>query len=196
MRDRDVRDALWLRLEEAHAGDGDTLMLDELSLCHGATRVDLAVINGEIQGYEVKSARDTLERLESQAAIYNATLDRVTIVCAENHLEKVTKAVPCWWGVASACQKEGSMQIEELRGARLNPNPDPLSIATLLWRDEALAHLEQRDAARGVRGKGREAVYERLVDILSLEELRPIVRRTLKDRCNWRADRRQIRCDG
>src|SRR5687768_7337045 len=53
MRDRDIRVALWCRLEAEHSDDPDTLMLDELSLWHGSTRIDLAVINGEIQGYEV-----------------------------------------------------------------------------------------------------------------------------------------------
>ncbi len=50
MRDRDVRESVWRWLEVAHAGDNDTLMLDELGILNGATRIDIAVINGQIEG--------------------------------------------------------------------------------------------------------------------------------------------------
>jgi hypothetical protein len=195
MRDRDIRDALWLQLEAEHEGDDDTLMLDELSLCHGSTRVDLAVINGEIHGYEVKSERDTLERLEAQASIYNSTLNRVTLVTAGKHFDKTMSIVPEWWGLSLARLKGSAVEIETVRSAELNPSIDPVSLATLLWRDEALAALESVGCARGVRGKSRDIVYGRLADSFRLEDLGLLVRRTLKDRRNWRADRRQTQCD-
>lgn len=196
MRDRDIREVLWRKLEEEHAGDNDTLMLDELSLCHGSTRIDLAVINGELQGYELKSERDTLERLRAQEAIYSATLDRVTLVTAEKHLPKTLDTVPAWWGLCVVRGKPGAVELEDNRPARINPNIDPLSLATLLWRDEALAELERLGEARGVRGKSRDVVYERLAATLTLDNLRSLVRRTLKDRSSWRDDRRRTQCDG
>ena len=194
MRDRDIRDALWLRLEAAHSDDPDTLMLDELSLCHGATRIDLAVINGEIEGYEVKSERDTLERLPAQEPIYSATLDRVTLVVAEKHLPHTVDRVPDWWGLAVATARQNTVEIEDVRMPELNPNIDALSLATLMWRDEALAALEFSGSARGVRGKARDAVYQRLCETMSLDDLRGLVRHTLKGRSSWRADRRQTQC--
>jgi hypothetical protein len=49
-------------------------MLDEFGLEHGEVRVDVAVINGELHGYEIKSERDTLERLPRQVKAYSAVL--------------------------------------------------------------------------------------------------------------------------
>jgi len=38
-------------------------MLHELGILNGATRIDIAVITGQIEGYELKSERDTIQRL-------------------------------------------------------------------------------------------------------------------------------------
>src|SRR5690242_17854466 len=66
LRDRDVRKALKSKLLREHIADPRTLVLDELGLRHGACRVDIAVVNGSMHGYEIKSDSDTLERLPSQ----------------------------------------------------------------------------------------------------------------------------------
>ena len=195
MRDQDIRNVIWERLEAEHASDPDTLMLDELSLAHGSTRVDVAVINGELQGYELKSAKDTLERLPTQVSIYSTILDRATLVVSECHLEKALPALPEWWGVWIATRKSGHIALLEDRPPQLNPNPNPVAVASLLWRQEALQKLVDLGADRGVRGKPREQVYDRLALSMDLPSLQKFVRRTLKDRCNWRSDRRQIRCD-
>ena len=52
-----------------------TVYRREWSIGVGATRVDVAAINGRIIGCEVKSARDNLDRLPSQARLYSAVLD-------------------------------------------------------------------------------------------------------------------------
>jgi hypothetical protein len=78
--------------------------------------------------------------------------------------------------------------LDTLRPASLNPSPDPLAIARLLWRDEALALVEERGAAKGLRSKPRLAIYRKLVEVFSLRELRDEVRSQLKSRERWRAD--------
>jgi hypothetical protein len=62
MRDGDIRAALHAHLIVEHQEEPDTRFLDELSLC-GLVRVDVAVINGTLAGYELKSDQDTLRRL-------------------------------------------------------------------------------------------------------------------------------------
>lgn len=196
MRDSDIRSHLWGVLEARHMGDDDTLMLNELSLAHGTTRIDLAVINGEMQGYELKSDRDTLERLSKQSEIYSKILDRVTLVLGESHYEQALVQVPTWWGISVVTMRGDEVQAEEVRPALQNVSQYPIAVAQLLWREEAIKLLEDKDAAKGVRSKPREAVYERLCQVVSLYELKEYVRRTLKDRHNWRADQRRTRCDG
>src|SRR5439155_10222560 len=88
LRDRDVRQALHRKVLRDHHGDANTLVLDELGLRHGACRVDIAVVNGYLHGYEIKSDSDTLDRLPAQVAVYNLVLDRATLVVGERHLQK------------------------------------------------------------------------------------------------------------
>lgn len=189
MRDFDVRSALKAGALKAHAGQPDTLVLDEFGLEHGQVFVDVAVINGEIHGYELKSDRDTLERLPHQVVAYSAALDRATLVVGERHYARVTSLIPEWWGLAVAVQESTNrVNVELVRNGSHNPTPAPASIARLLWRDEALALLEAVGEARGVRSKPRRFLYERLVAVLDLEALRLAVRKQLKHRKGWRSD--------
>lgn len=194
MRDRDVRASVWRWLQAAHADDNDTLMLDELGILNGATRIDIAVINGQIEGYELKSERDTLERLPAQRDLYNKVLDRISLVVAENHREAAEEIIPEWWGLAIASSCGGNVEVTRERLPEMNPQLDAPTLASLLWRDEALAVLERYDAARGVRSKPREALYERLAVALDLDMVRAEVRTALKVRASWRVDRRSRQC--
>ncbi|WP_375249265.1 sce7726 family protein [Sphingomonas sp.] len=185
MRDIDVRIAVRGRLASEHEGDADTRIVEEMGIWNGAVRVDLAVINGELAGYEIKSARDTLQRLPAQAALYNAVFDRVHLVAAEKHLPRATAEIPSWWGVIVAHDDGDRVRLVVERAGDTNPAIEPAQIARLLWRDEAIDILESHGAARGVRGASRERVVERLVSTLGLNELRQAVRQCLKRRQQW-----------
>src|ERR1700761_2097597 len=86
MRDIDVRRALLTEMDRIHPDRSDTLVVEELGICQGVARVDLAVVNGTVHGYEIKSERDTLARLKAQADIYSKALEFVTIVAAPSHI--------------------------------------------------------------------------------------------------------------
>lgn len=188
VRDLDIRRALHAKMRTSHGNEPDTLVLDELGLCQGTARVDVAVVNGSVHGYEIKSARDTLARLPSQADVYGRTLDYVTIVVATNHALAVARTVPAWWGIWSAEAGEAGIRLKPVRRARRNPAIEPLAIAQLLWRDEALHALTQRGLAEGMRSKPRAALWRRLADALPLRELRGLVRDYLKKRpVDWRS---------
>lgn len=189
MRDCDVRAALHAKVLAEHHGQADTLVLDELALWYGTARVDVAVVNGRIHGFEIKSDRDTLERLEGQARIYNNVLDRVTLVVGVKHLEGAMRASPEWWGVKVAKQgPRRAVHFEEVRAPRMNPSVDPVAVAALLWCDEIEELLAGVSAVRGYRGKSRDVLSRRAAEVLSITDLRSAVRSRLKARGNWRAD--------
>ena len=60
MRDVDVRQSLRRALSAEHAGDAGTLIIEELGLCQHDSRIDVAAVNGELNGFEIKSDSDTL----------------------------------------------------------------------------------------------------------------------------------------
>lgn len=195
MRDRDVRQGVWDWLEREHAGDDDTLMLDELGILNGSTRIDIAVINGEMAGFELKSERDTLERLPSQRDLYNLVMDKVSLVVAENHRAKALEIIPDWWGVWIASTIAGGrVEVIQEREALANQMIDAETVCSFLWRDEALAILDRIGASRGVKSKPRETIYRRLAEVLPLQAIQTEVRSALKVREGWRADRRSLQC--
>jgi hypothetical protein len=188
MRDIDIRQALLEKMGRLHNGDSDTLIVEELGLCQGAARVDVAVVNGSMHGYEIKSECDTLFRLPGQANIYNRTLDFVTIVTAPSHANAIRKIVPHWWGIWSAIQKDNERMLNKVRASRKNPSIDPFALAQLLWREEALQSLIDLGLGTGLRSKSREILWSRLAVELTVRELGDIVRQHLKRRgSTWRS---------
>lgn len=186
MRDFDVRQALTAKLAANHGNDPSTLVRQELGLDHGQVFVDVAVLNGELHGYELKSNRDTLERLPRQVEVYSAVLNRATLVVGSIHFDAALPLVPKWWGVETATARpDGVVQLRTIRKARSNPQQQPLAVAKLLWRDEVLTLLDTLGAAKGLRSKPRKVLYERLVEVLPLNKLNAEVRRVLKSREGW-----------
>ncbi|MBN9683630.1 sce7726 family protein [Corallococcus sp. NCSPR001] len=193
MRDIDVRNALHAKVLDEHHGDPNTLVLDELGLWYGVARVDIAVVNGRMHGFEIKSDRDTLDRLPEQARIYGRVLDRVTVVVGHIHAEAVRHIIPEWWGIKVATRgPRGAVHFADLRAPTMNPAVDPVAVAALLWREELLEILDGMGAARGLRGKSRDVLSRRLVELLPLDDLRATVRARLKVRPLWRVDAPQM----
>ena len=167
--------------------DPTTLVIDELGLRHGAARIDIAVVNGDLHGYELKSDQDNLKRLVRQAGVYNSVLDRITLVVTEHHFTQATQMIPSWWDVLLAENShEGDITFRIIRRGSMNPNISALAVAKLLWRDEALHLLEVHGGADGVRSKPRRFIYGRLVEVLDLPHLRASVRDRLRARKDWR----------
>lgn len=190
MRDKDIRAALWALLDEEHAEDPDTLVLDELGICQGETRADVAVVNGSLAAFEIKSDRDTLTRLPGQVEAYQRVFDIVTVIVGGRYVERIVEAIPKTWGVIQAVSESGSVELKPVREPARNERVDPLSVAQLLWRDEALALLEERELAKGLRSKPRRLLWQAIVDRLSPEEVSEAVRAQLKAREGWRSDPR------
>ncbi len=190
MRDRDVRQALHRKVLKEHHGDAHTLVLDELGLRHGTCRVDIAVVNGYLHGYEIKSDSDTLERLPAQIATYGLVLDRATLVVGERHLEKAKPLIPQWWGIkVVTAGPRGGISFETAQAFAQNPTIDPLALAELLWRPEVVEILQERGAPPALLRKPRGVLYKYLAETVDLQELRPLIRQRLKARARWRGHR-------
>lgn len=189
--DEIIRVALKKNLQDQYVKDNHPVKIfEELGLKHGTVRVDIAVVNGVMHGYEIKSDRDTLQRLPEQMNVYNSVFDQVTIVVGKSHLYEVINIVPDWWGIIVAKIDSGnSVFFNHIREAGNNLGQDKVSIARFLWREEALEILEERNEAHGFRSKPRAEIYEKLANILDKETLGDKVRETLLfSRLDWRPD--------
>jgi hypothetical protein len=166
-------------------GDETTSIVEEMGLWSGSVRIDIAVINGKLSGFELKSDKDNLNRLPLQAEIYSKVFDAVTLVVGSKHAAQAWKHIPEWWGVMVATQSGSVVSLEPIREAKKNPSPDPYLVAQLLWKDEAIAVLDAHGSADGWRSKRVRAIHERLAHELPFEELAASVRVALKQRDQW-----------
>ena len=184
-----VRRALLERLTHQYPSTKYRIV-PELGLWHGAARIDVAVVNGISHGFEIKSDRDTLSRLDAQMAAYNSVFDKVTLIVGRTHLVQAFQAIPEWWGVETVgITADGSVIFNEIRETHDNPRQDVTSIVRLLWRNEALDLLEKAGRADGVRSKPREAVYQRLIASFEVNALKEHVWHVLQhSRESWRSD--------
>jgi hypothetical protein len=185
--DFDIRSALHRKRLRHQKSRPDTLVIDELGLAHARSRVDVAVINGCIHGYEIKSAQDSLDRLGHQIDIYRQALQKVTIVAAQRHVSKVVASVPDWCGVIEVVHgARGAVLLRPMRPARMNPDVDPVILAHLLWRPEVLDLLSQIGyAPRELHGP-RKPLYEMLCQAMTLREITVAIREFMGRRQTWR----------
>ena len=187
MKDYQIREAFHRKALQEHHNSSTTLVIDELGLEHGTSRADIAVINEQLIGYEIKSNVDTLNRLSSQIISYNAIFDWSILIVTRRHLDEAIRLIPEWWGVILAEEIDhNDIDFKQLRPSIANKNTNSYSIAQLLWRDEAQDIL----AKMGIRGaqlrKRRALLYEDIINLLTPLDLRLTVSEYLKKRQGWR----------
>lgn len=170
--DAEIRIALHRKKLQRWKGRDDVLVVDELGLAHAKCRIDVAVINGCVHGYEIKSAQDTLARLPAQIGVYRETLERLTVVCASKHLEGVVRLVPEWCGVIESVEgAKGGIRFSTVRLTGKNPEVDSQMLAHLLWRSEAIALLSQYNLPpKDLRGP-RTHLYRLIAERLTSAEI-------------------------
>jgi hypothetical protein len=138
MLDEDIRAALKRTLWER---DWTAAIIEELPLLRGRGRADLAFVNGELCGYEIKSDVDSLVRLGSQAEHYQSVFEFITLVAARKHLKQARKRIPQCWGIVEAKAMDGQIVLRELRRPRRNHRIENAALARLLWKKECLRIL-------------------------------------------------------
>ena len=187
MHDADIRKILHeVEMKRICALEPTTRVIDELGIFEGKFRIDVAVVNCFLHGYEIKSSEDTLDRLLAQQTAYNKVFDKLTLVADERHVEEAMKLLPPWWGLMVAGMRNGTPYVDEIWPPRLNPQVDPFAICQLLWKEEAMNILSERKLSAGLSTKRRSVLWETLSFSIELTELKKIVRQTLKERDNWR----------
>jgi len=182
MRDADVRGAVRRRLAADYRGDNATRIVEEMGVWSSSVRIDIAIINGELAGIELKSDRDTLGRLPLQADLYSRVFDRVELVAGARHVQKAMSFVPDWWKITVATMTQGRVELADARPGSANPAPDPYLVAQLLWKNEAIEVLDSFGLAAGWRSKRIMLLHQRMAVELPFAVLSNSVKLALKRR--------------
>ena len=181
--DATLRAIVKAKLTRRHADADDAFVVEELPVSRGDARVDIAVINGKIEGVELKSSLDTLDRLRRQASIYSPAMDRMTLVAAPDHIVEAVCMVPDWWSVFEAeAGSRGGIRLKRVRQGRLNPSPSARGYVGLLERDELVSLLSGHGLDRGWRSAPWNALADRVEERLPIAAIAEGVRRMLKIR--------------
>lgn len=187
LKDIDLRQALYAgEIHRHRLREPESRIIDELGIFEGKFRMDVAVVNTLLHGYEIKSDADNLVRLPNQQESYNKIFDKITLVAGESHVEEAFKILPSFWGLIAVSTISGRPVLKEIWPARLNPNVDAFSLCQLLWRDEVLSILRKKKLLGGLWSKPRKLLWQKLAREIDLIELKDLVRQTLKARKNWR----------
>jgi len=180
--DRGIRSHLRWRLERATALESETIIVDELSVCSGIARVDLAVINGSLHGFEIKGERDSLSRLIAQSEHFSEVMDHMTLVVADQFKCQATEIVPPWWGVSVVRRRGSAMFFEAVRECQRNPAISVLSFLEFLWRDEAYELAIRTGIGSGLKSANKSKIYGRLASLIPWDLLHSEVLQKLRSR--------------
>ncbi len=166
----------------------DTFLINELDICGGISRADVAIVNGQIHGYEIKSPQDNLERLPSQVPSYNQVFDTMTLVTCEKHLAKARQIIPRWWGIFCICKTKNGLSLKIKRRPKSNKKVNAFQLAQLLWKNELIELIcENTDTCKGLSSKSRYKLASFAAQNISLDIINDFVRFALKHRQDWRA---------
>jgi hypothetical protein len=187
MRDKIVRQAFHNTVLKSDHSDLQTIVIDELGLRNGEVRADIAVVNGKLIGYEIKTEKDTLSRLPTQIQAYSEVFEKAFIILSDNHLKNAITMIPNWWGVYRIKRKpDGSFIFPCIRNARINKNQNTFTLVQLLWKPEALKLINSIFAASFKSNLNKQVIYELLSQKFSKKKMSKVVIQYLKQRDNWR----------
>lgn len=165
------------------------VVIEEVAVRGGACRVDLALVNGVLHGYEIKSHVDVLGRLKTQAGLYSQVFDRMTLVAAPRHLANATAIVPGWWGVTAVnADRSGRVRFQTVRIPEENPRVDAAALAEMLWREESWALLGRVVGTAGLRVRTRSELHALIARDVPLAQVRAAARQALVSRAVPRVD--------
>ncbi len=187
MRDSVIRSAFHQSILKSEHNSSDVIVVDELGLKNGQIRADIAVLNGKLVGYEIKTNNDTLIRLPNQIKAYNEVFDNVYIITGDKHFENILLNVPQWWGIYLITETDnGGYNFKCSRKARKNREKDTFGLAQLLWKDEVIDILTCTLNYKVKSKSTKDDLYEIISTEYSSTTLSTMVLKYLKSRQTWR----------
>lgn len=180
LKDEQMRSILF----EYYESTGKRLRFFE-EFCFGRkTRADaLLVTESEMVGFEFKSDRDNLNRLEHQIHDYERFCDRNYLVTGQKYKEKAPEEIPEHWGIYLVYLDDKEiLQLECIRKAQ--PNNKRMRLHNqlrLLWRSELIPIIRKYKLG-GVTAKNKLELVRTMEHNLTKDVLRQELLETLIER--------------
>jgi len=158
----------------------DAVLINEMVYANWSRRADLAVANGHLHAFEIKSDFDSLRRLEGQIAIYLERFDKLTVVVAPKYLSSVLEMTPSQVAVWCVLEEATGVRIKVVRAGKKGKVENRDVLIDYLLRDELYCFLSTHGVQ--VRRSDSRSQLVSLARAQSLTKLRAYVLHALKER--------------
>ncbi|MEE5147983.1 sce7726 family protein [Pseudomonas alliivorans] len=179
LREHDIKTALIVRLHQKGMLD-NAVLINEMVVAKWSRRADLALANGTLQAFEIKSDYDSLRRLEGQLATFNSRFEKVTVVCAPKFTVEVLSQVSRDTEVLEVSEVDGSVSFKIVQRGRIRNIKDKKILLSFLLKKDIQALLKQR-AISNVMDLNRESLEAKCLE-LPVSVIRDFVIGTIKSR--------------
>jgi len=159
------------------------LLLEELAVLNGSSIADIVLISKIFnQAFEIKSARDSLSRLEKQINDYLQVFDYVTVITQASHYDDVERIVPSFVGIFLIYDDES---FDYVRKAAASPYLKKEKMVKLLWKNEIYSFLRSKGYSK-ISHLRISKLEKILCENFSLNEIKSILFEGFKSRSNWK----------
>lgn len=122
----------------------DVRIYNEKAIAQGKCIMDCFVLdkNGHTLGMEIKTERDSTQRLNKQMFYYSQVCSYVYVLCHDKHLPKVEKILKDHnhnhVGILSYIEFKGEVMIGKYKQATYSPHRNPYHCLNILWKNVLL----------------------------------------------------------
>jgi hypothetical protein len=182
LKDIHVRTVLLKSLVAQYSDVPDTRIINELGIDFGASRIDVAVVNGILHGYEIKSESDNLKRLPKQMEYYNRLFERMTLVIDLKYYEEAKQIIPDWWGIKVVVKNANGFSLVTKRKGRHKRTQDKELLLKLLWKEDLERLIDFIGYPKSFKSLRKNQLLKIFVEKVKLENVREFVYNVLKRR--------------
>lgn len=140
----DVKKAFLRYLVGSRHWRSDPVPASEMVVESWRGRVDMALFNGHLHAFEIKSDADKLDRLPDQIRRMIRHFDNVGVVCGDRHLDKVVAVVDeVGEGRVGIYRVAPDGTVRQKRPSRIVAVKEPSALASFLVREDIEAAFER-----------------------------------------------------
>jgi hypothetical protein len=187
MTEDQIRSDIRAQLPRFFPSISEARLVEEMEICTGKARADMAVITDRLIGIEIKGPQDKLDRLPNQVSQYSKCFDQVVLIVHEILARDAIRIVPRWWGVVVGADKNGNSSYRWKRRPAENCEVDVGAVLALLWRTEIEAlFLRFLNSVPSLRTSKQKLRDKLLADVPS-SALKVAGIQLLRQRREWRS---------
>lgn len=158
----------------------DATIINEMVVANWSRRADLAIANGHLQAFEIKSDFDSLKRLDGQLETFTSRFEKVTVVCAPKFTYEVTKKVASDVGIIEYSNTNKGIKFKIIQRGRISVLSNKKFYINYLLKKE-LQLLIVEHSKQLLFESGRESL-EHIAAQLPLSKIRSFVLNAIKKR--------------